>query len=114
MKKQKFELNEKTSLTAEEIVAFKEVYGKLYKIEVKDDDGESTSAQCILHQPTRQTLDAAMASSTKKNSKFNETILKNCWLAGDKSILSDDSLFLSVSSQLDQLIQFKEAQLSEL
>ena len=67
-----------------------------------------------MHPPTRQILDAAMASSTKRNSKFNETLLKNCWLAGDKEIVEDDAYFLAASTQLDEMIEFKEASLKKL
>jgi len=114
MKKTKYEVNEKTSLTPEEIKAFKTTYGKVYKLSVKSDEDDSIEAQCFIHKPSRQVLDLAASSSKVKDSKFNETILKNCWLAGDKSIVENDDHFYAVSKQLNSVIKFKEAELVEL
>jgi hypothetical protein len=114
MKKVRFELNEKTDLTADEIRAAKTAYGKVYKLSVKSDDDDSIEAQCFIHRPNRQILDLADASSKTKNSKFNETILKNCWLAGDKSIVENDEHFYAVSKQLNSIVKFKDAELVEL
>jgi hypothetical protein len=113
MKKTNFEANNKEILTPEEIAQAKQQYGRVFKVVVKDDDG-TISAQAFLHSPTRQVLDAAMASSKKKDSMFNETIIKNCWLAGDKSIVENDEHFLSASAQINELIKFKESDLEEL
>lgn len=114
MKKVKFEANTKIDLSPEEIVAFKKEYGKLYNLRVKSDENDSIEAQCFIHKPTRQVLDLAASSSKTKDSKFNETILKNCWLAGDKSIVENDDHFYAVSKQLNSVIKFKEAELVEL
>lgn len=108
-----FDKNTKTTLTAAEIEQAKQKYGKVYVIRVKDDIGEE-EAKCYLRKPTRQILDLAMASSTKKNSMFNEVILRNCWLAGDRNILEDDDLFMGAAAKLSGIINFKEAELEEL
>lgn len=113
MKKVNFEANNKEILTPDEIAQAKKKYGRVFKVVVKDDDG-TIAAQAFLHSPTRQVLDAAMASSKKKDSMFNETIIKNCWLAGDKAIITNDEYFLSVSTQVNELIKFKESELEEL
>jgi len=72
MKKTKvpFEQNNIIELTAEDIIGYKEAYGEIFLIEVED-------KKCYLHKPTRQILDAANASSNKRSSAFNETLLKN-------------------------------------
>ena len=45
---------------------------------------------------------------------FDETILRNCWLAGDKEIVDVDEYFYAVSKQLDEVIRFKTAELKKL
>jgi len=107
MKKVPFDQNTLTELTQEQIDDYKQEYGELFLIQVED-------KKCYLHKPTRQILDAANASSGKRSSAFNETLLKNCWIAGDKDIVNDDEYFLGASSQLDQIIVFKNAELKKL
>ena len=46
--------------------------------------------------------------------KYNEIMLRNCWLAGDEEIKTDDALFLGVSAKLGELIDIKEAELKKL
>jgi hypothetical protein len=40
--------------------------------------------------------------------------LNDCWLGGDEEIKTDDTLFLSVSPKLSELIVTREAELVEL
>lgn len=107
MKKTPFDQNTLTDLTPEQIEGFKQEYGDIFKIEVED-------KSCFIHKPTRQILDLAMASSAKKSSEFNSTILKNCWLAGDKDIVFVDDYFMGAGAVLDEVIQFKTAELKKL
>lgn len=107
MKKIPFDQNTLTDLTPEQIEGFKKEYGDVFAIEIED-------KKCFIHKPTRQILDLAMTSSTKKSSLFNETILKNCWLAGDKDMVLNDDYFMGAGAVLDEVIQFKTAQLKKL
>ena len=107
MKKVPFDQNTILDLTPDQIEAFKAEYGEIFKIEVED-------KACFIHKPTRQILDLAMTSSTKKSSLFNETILRNCWLAGDKDMVLKDDYFMGAGAVLDEVIQFKTAQLKKL
>jgi hypothetical protein len=59
-------------------------------------------------------LSFASAAGTQDPMKFNEQILKNCWLHGDEDIITNDSLFLAVSTQLDKVLEFKKAELEKL
>lgn len=107
MKKIPFEQNNKQELSPAEIESFKKEYGSIFLIEVED-------KKCYLHQPSRVILDAASAASVKANSKFNEVIMRSCWLAGDKEILEKDEYFLAASTKLSDVIEFKEATLKKL
>jgi len=107
MKKVPFDNNTLTDLNQEQIDGFKKEYETIFLIEVED-------KKCFLHPPTRHVLDAAQAASKKAESKFNEVILKSCWLAGDKEIVNDDNYFLAASTQLTKTIEFKEATLKKL
>lgn len=94
-------------VTKEQIQEWKKKHGKVFKISC---DGKS----CYLKSPSRKTLGYASVAGKDDPLKFNEVILRDCWLGGDEEIRTDDVLFLSVSSQLANIIQTKEAELEEL
>lgn len=94
-------------VTKEQIQEWKKKHGKVFKISC---DGKS----CYLKPPSRKTLGYASVASKDDPLKFNEVILRDCWLGGDEELRTDDVLFLSVSSQLANIIQTKEAELEEL
>jgi hypothetical protein len=93
--------------SAEQVEQWKKQHGKVYLIEV---DGRS----CYLRQPNRKDLAAATASGKKDPLKFNDSILVNCWLAGDEEIRTNDELFLGASQVLDEVLEFKTATIKKL
>ena len=56
----------------------------------------------------------ASSIGTKDPIKFNEVILKSCWLGGDEVIKTDDALFMGVSQVLAEVIQVREASIEKL
>ena len=107
MEKIPFEQNNVTVATDEQVKGWKKKYGKLFRIKL---DGK----ECILHKPDRLILDLAIKSSKDRDSMFNETIFKNCWLSGSKEFITDSDLFMGASAKLDKIVKFKEAELEEL
>lgn len=93
-KKIPFEQNDKIELTDAEIAAAKRTYGDIYLIEV---DGK----KIYMHRPTRQIFDLAQSSAMKRPSLFEETIMTNCWLAGNKEILDDVELFYGAARKVN-------------
>lgn len=75
---------------------------------------EVDGRRCYLKRPTRKTLSAAAVVGTKDPLKYNEIVLKNCWLNGDEEIQGDDALFLGVSGQLAEIIEVAEASIKKL
>lgn len=106
-KKLPFEQNNLTTLTEEQIAFAKQQYGDCFQLTVED-------KVCFIHKPTRQIIDLAHASSAKRTSMFEETILRNCWLAGDKDMVENDDYFYAVGNQLNEIIKFKSAELKKL
>ena len=95
------------AITQDQIDVWKAQHDSVFKIEV---DGKTA----YLHSPDRKTLSYASNIGSQDPMKFNEILLKNCWLAGDEEIQTNDSLFMSVSSKLAEIIEFKEAKLEKL
>jgi len=94
-------------VTQDQIDVWKTQHDGIFKIEV---DGRTA----YLRSPDRKTLSYASNIGSSDPMKFNEILLKNCWLAGDEEIQTNDSLFMSVSSKLAEIIEFKEAKLEKL
>lgn len=94
-------------LTKEQIAELKKKYGEIYQFKVDD-------KKCILHKPSRQVLSAATVTAGKDPIKFNEIILKNCWIQGDEEIQTDDNLFLGICPKLAEIIEVKEAEIKKL
>lgn len=90
-----------------QIAEWKTKHGRIFCIRVED-------KACYLKTPNRKTLGYAAVAGKENPLKFNEVVLRDCWLAGDEEIRTDDSLFLSVSQKLSEVVEVKEAELEEL
>ena len=93
--------------TKEQIKEWKEKHGQISRITVED-------KACYLKTPSRKVLGYASMAGKENPLKFNEEILRDCWLAGDEEIRTDDTLFLSICPKLAELIEVKEAELEKL
>lgn len=102
-----YDRNTLTELTAEQIEAAKAKYGDIYLIEV---DGR----RVYLHKPDRAVIDMAQMAATKAPSKFEETIMTNCWLAGDKEVISEPRLFYGAARQLNELMEVAYSEIKKL
>lgn len=100
--------NEKTVVTQEQIDTWKAQHRDIFKLECEGKDG-------FFRTPTRKELSFATAAGGSKDPfKFNEIILKACWLGGDEELLSSDDFFLTVNSQVSTLVQIKESTMVKL
>lgn len=91
----------------QQITEWKNKYGEVFKITVDD-------KCCFLKKPDRKTLSAASSIAAKDPVAYNETILNNCWIAGDEEIKKEDAYFFGASSQLAELVEVKHASLEKL
>lgn len=93
--------------TPEQIAEWKKKHGSIFEIEVE-------GRRAYLHSPSRNTMSYAATTSKNDPMKFNEVILKGCWLEGDLEIQTDDRLFMGVSQQIDQILEVAEATIKKL
>ena len=93
--------------TVAEIDEWKKRHGDIYAIKV---DGHV----CYLRKPTRRDLSFASSAGKKDPLKFNETLLRDCWLGGSDAIRRDDDKFMGASGVLDKIIPDAEAELEKL
>ena len=99
-------------LSEAEIKALKEKHGDIFAIKV--DDAEGNTHYGYLRTPKRRDLSAASVAGSKDPLKFNETIMRQCWIGGDEEIRTDDYLFLAASGVIADIIEVGEAQLEKL
>ncbi|WP_418450186.1 hypothetical protein [Alistipes sp.] len=91
----------------EQIEEWKGKYGDIFAIRAEEHI-------CYLRKPTRKAISYASVAGKIDPLKFNETLLRECWLGGSEEIRKNDDLFLAASGVLDQIIEVKEAQLEKL
>lgn len=89
------------------IEGWKKKYGRVFRLEV---DGHVA----YVRTPDRRILALASIEGGKDPVKYNEVILRNCWIEGDEEIKTNDGLFFGASAKLQELIDIKEAELKEL
>jgi hypothetical protein len=94
-------------VTEKQIEDWKKAHGDVFCIKVDD-------KACYLKKPSRKALGYASVAAKENPLKFNEVLLKDCWLAGDDEIQTDDTLFLSVSGKVAELVEVKNAELEKL
>lgn len=93
--------------TPEQIAAWKEEHGDIFAIKAEEH-------VCYLKKPTRKAISYASVAGKVDPLKFNETLLRECWLGGSEEIRHDDDLFLAAGGVLGEIVQVKEAELEKL
>jgi len=94
-------------ITQAQIDAWKLQHDSVFKIEVD-------KRVAYLRSPNRKEYEYAAMVGAKSGVKFNEYMLKTCWLGGDMEIQTKDSLFMGVAGKLAAIIDIKEATLEKL
>jgi hypothetical protein len=95
--------------TQEQINAWKAEHVNVYALKAPASD-----KICYLRKPTRQELSFATTAGQQDPLSFNSSILKSCWLDGDEEIKTNDSLFLGICPQLDEICAFEKFELEKL
>jgi hypothetical protein len=91
----------------EQIQEWKDKYGDIFAIKVE-------GHICYLRKPSRKAISYASVAGKVDPIKFNETLMRECWLGGSEEIRKNDDLFLAASGKLDQIVEVKEAELEKL
>lgn len=96
-----------SKISQEQIDNWKKQHGDVFQIIADGKVG-------YMKKPDRKTLSYALTNAQTNPLSFAEIILENGWLGGDEALKTDDSLFLAVAGQIDQVVQIKEAELKKL
>ncbi len=94
-------------VTKEQIKEWKDKHGDVWKLVVGD-------KEAYIRTPTRKEISASSTMALNDPVKSNEFLLKACWLAGDNEIKEVDSYFFGAMSQLEQIVEVKEAVIKKL
>ncbi|MCC4211351.1 hypothetical protein [Leeuwenhoekiella parthenopeia] len=93
--------------TDEQIKAWKEQYGTVFYI-----TAPNANKAAYLRSPSRKTM--SFVGQIKDPMKFNEALLKNCWIEGDQEMQTNDSIFMGLSDKLAMVLDFEETKLEKL
>lgn len=92
-------------LTQADIKKLKKKHGSLTLVTVKDDAGDDL--HFWFRKPDMTVMSAVAAVSDKDPIAGTQTLFQSCLVKGDKSIVDDADIFLSVAPHLQQLIKTK-------
>lgn len=97
--------------TPEDIAGWKEKYGEDKVFEIVSENGEK---KCYLRKPGRKELDYASKAGEQGAFKFNESLMRQCWLGGDLEMIDDDDYFLDNCALLGEFVKRGQATLKKL
>lgn len=89
------------------IEELKKKHGEIFLIEFED-------KKAYLKKPSRQVLSLAMSKMQTNPLGFAETILNQCFIAGDEDVKTNDAYFFGAAAQLEGLMEVKTAELKKL
>jgi len=90
-----------------QIEAWKAEHGDVFRFSSKKYDKAA-----YFRKPTRKEM--SYISQIKDGVKFNEALLKTCYLGGDKDIQSNDDIFMGLGETLLGLLTFDTVDLEKL
>ncbi len=95
--------------TEAQIKSWKKEHNAIFQIEVN-------GGIVILRQPKMVDLERAMASDPKKKKpmNFNRSIVTNCKLYADPGMIEDETTFLAVCSNIDEIVEVADATVKKL
>lgn len=93
--------------TEEQIKDWKQKYGDIFRFKAVKHD-----KSVYVRKPNKKEM--SYVSSIKDPLKFNEALLKACWIEGDDEILKNDDIFLGISSEIPMLLEFAKIEVEKL
>jgi hypothetical protein len=92
--------------TDEQIAAWKEQFGKVFKYEVDN-------KVCYLRPVDRNTYSLAASKVATSPAKFNEIVIEKIWLGGDEEIRKNDEYYFGLIDFAEELMNKKKGSLGE-
>jgi hypothetical protein len=77
------------------------------------ESGNIDEITAVFRKPSRSVISASMSQQNRNPLGAKETILRSCFLEGDKRILDDDDFFLSACTVVDEMIEIRMADLKK-
>lgn len=97
--------------TQEQIEAWRDKYGQGNVTRLKSKRYDKSA---YFRKPDRKEMEFLSAGAHSSGIKFNASILKTCFLAGDEEIMSNDDIFLGLQEQILELLKFDEVEVEKL
>lgn len=98
---------ETPKVSQEQIKAWKEQFQDVFKVKVED-------KEAYFRPPTRKAYSYASQVGTKDPMKFNEMILKDCFLGGDDDLINNERYLLTMGQHVVVFLNIMESSLEKL
>lgn len=93
-------------VTTEDVRKWKAQFGSVFKYETED------GKVAYFRTPDRKIL--GLSTSAPDTVAGNEMVAKNCFLAGDDAIITEDKYFFGLQKKMAQLVKVASGNLEEL
>jgi len=93
--------------TEDQIKNWKKEHGDVFKFK-----SEKHGKAVYCRKPKRKEM--SFVSTIKDPLKFNEALLKACWLDGDAEVLTNEDIFLGMSAEVSLLLEFAKIDVEKL
>jgi len=97
----------------ERLETLKRTHGDVYTLEVPENDEATVMAVGYLKRPDRILLGAVLNKQKVNSIAAKELLLNSTWLDGDARIKTNDDLFLSACTVLDDFFSVRESSLKK-
>ena len=96
--------------TKEQLAEWEQAYGKgaVMRIEITE-----AKKACYL-KPVDRKIMSFISQITADPIRYNESLLEQCWLAGDEEIKTKDKYFMSIMGDLAELMEFFDTKLTKI
>lgn len=94
-------------ITQKQIDAWKKEHGEIFKLNYFDE-------VIYVKGPDRKTVSYASASANGDILKYNEVILENSWVHGNKDLIKKPGFLLSMSANIGNMVGIAEVEMVKL
>lgn len=106
-------IKELGQLNEVEIDLLKKQHGEVYEIAVPVDDEGNEMTYAYIARPKRKILEAVFGIVNVNPIQAADIILKNCWLAGNELIKTDDDLFMAAAPLVLSIIKIRQGEIKK-
>lgn len=96
-----------------EVDLLKKSHGEVYEIIVPANDEGTEMTYAYIARPKRKILEAVFGMINTNPIQAADVLMKNCWLAGNDLIKTDDDLFMAAAPLVLSIIKIRQGEIKK-